>query len=58
MRMRKPVWMTWSPEPVEVFCICSWCGIRVDTALQQRIHEDWHRAVGVVPLKAPAEDDV
>ncbi len=54
---KKPVYLH-VVEPHETATVCSWCGLNVPTKTQQDIHDRWHRAVGVVPLKAESADDV
>lgn len=57
MPLRKPKWLI-VVEPIEERTVCSWCGVRIFEPTLQEVHEHWHRAVGVVPLDAPYEDDV
>lgn len=52
----KPKWMK-IIEAEETHSVCSWCGVSVAGETAQVIHEDWHRAVGVIPVNALSEDD-
>jgi hypothetical protein len=54
--MLKPKWLKIVDEE-ETHTVCSWCGVNVPTAGQQTIHEQWHRAAGVMPLYAESVPD-
>jgi hypothetical protein len=57
MKMRKPLYMSVQSTADEWEEFCSWCGCPVRTDEQKRIHDQWHRAVGVVPLNVPSGSD-
>lgn len=54
---RKPVYLKPDPAPEDEETVCSFCGVRVETLPQKRIHTDWHRAVGIVPINAVSMPD-
>ena len=53
---KRPVYLHVVAEE-KTHTVCSWCGLNVPTEVQQEIHNQWHRALGVVPWKAQSEDD-
>jgi hypothetical protein len=54
---KDPVYL--SVQQVELpMTICSWCGVKVATEEQQKIHSAWHRAVGVIPLGSVSQDAI